>query len=88
MLLYVAFGSGALPPIATIITQRLQVPCAANELHRVHELKNLSAHYSLAQLQTFFIAPTLPMPVFFTQRKRAVRIGSLFVDPSAVVKNR
>lgn len=39
-------------------------PRATDDLHRVHELKNLSARYSLAQLQAFFIAPTPPMPVF------------------------
>ena len=60
-----------------------QYPCMschdarfANELHRVRELKNLSARYSVEQLQTFFIAPTPPMPTFplSAEERRALSI--------------
>ncbi len=51
-------------------------PRFANELHRVRELKNLSARYSVAQLQEFFVAPTPPMPVFplSAEERRALAV--------------
>lgn len=49
----------------------LRYPCAncheqrfAGGMRRVKPLQNLSSRYSFEQLQTFFTAPTPPMPVF------------------------
>lgn len=39
-------------------------PRFASAMRPVRELKDLSAHYSVVQLQEFFATPTPPMPVF------------------------
>ena len=51
-------------------------PRAANAMRRVRELNDLSARYSVAQLQAFFVTPTPPMPVFplSVEERRALAV--------------